>query len=281
MDQDKKEIYDFYNHGVEIGRLKRGLGIIEFERSKDIISSYLSLYCSNEPAKNITIYDIGGGIGVYSSWLSSIGYTLTLIELAKSATVYALSHMDQNHPYEVICSDAKKLPKHDNLADIVLFMGPYYHLQKKQERLNALHEAYRVLKKGGLFLISGISKYSSTTWALSVYGTQNQFMDDPIFLSMLEEELKSGCHNRPKEYPNLIAKSYFCTIADMQSELEQAGFHILNQHAIEGLVWFTPNLAEKWENPLQKETLKKIIQLTEHDSEVLGMSPHFMLVAKK
>ena len=98
---------------------------------------------------------------------------------------------------------------------------------------------------------------------------------------MLEEELKSGCHNRPAKYPNLITKSYFCTAADMKSELELTGFQVLNQYAIEGIIWFTPNLSEKWENPAQKEKLKKIIQLTEHDSEVIGMSPHFMLVAEK
>lgn len=281
MEEKSKEIYDFYNNGAEIGRLERGLGIIEFERSKDIISSYLSSQFLNRPTHDITIYDIGGGIGVYTSWLSSLGYALTLIELAKSATVYALNHMEKSHPYKAICSDARTLPIEDNSADVILFMGPYYHLQAKAERLKALREAFRVLKKDGLFFISGISKYSSSTWALSVYGRQNNFIDDPIFFNMLEEELTSGCHNRPKEYPTFIAESYFCTAADMKSELEQIEFEVLNQHAIEGLIWFTPNLIDKWNNPMQKEKLKKLIQLTEHDTEVLGMSPHFMLVAKK
>jgi len=35
------EIYDFYNNGAEIGRLERGLGIVEFYRTKEILSRYI------------------------------------------------------------------------------------------------------------------------------------------------------------------------------------------------------------------------------------------------
>ena len=36
------EVYEFYNGGAEIGRLERGLGVVEFWRSKEIISRYLN-----------------------------------------------------------------------------------------------------------------------------------------------------------------------------------------------------------------------------------------------
>lgn len=48
------EVYEFYNSGAEIGRLERGLGVVEFDRTKEIISRYLS--------GKLTVYDIGGGI---------------------------------------------------------------------------------------------------------------------------------------------------------------------------------------------------------------------------
>lgn len=57
-----EEILEFYNKGAEIGRLERGIGKIEYERTKDIILRYL-------PKEKATIYDIGGGIVVYSRWL--------------------------------------------------------------------------------------------------------------------------------------------------------------------------------------------------------------------
>ena len=40
------EIYDFYNNGAEIGRLERGLGLVEFHRMKEILSSrFPSIIC--------------------------------------------------------------------------------------------------------------------------------------------------------------------------------------------------------------------------------------------
>ena len=50
------EIYDFYNNGAEIGRLERGLGIVEFHRTKEILSRYID--------GDKVIYDSGGGIGM-------------------------------------------------------------------------------------------------------------------------------------------------------------------------------------------------------------------------
>ena len=76
-----KEVYDFYNNGAEIDRLERGLGKVEFYRSKEIISKYIT--------EKSTIYDIGGGIGKYSEWLAELGHDVTLIELAPTAVAYA------------------------------------------------------------------------------------------------------------------------------------------------------------------------------------------------
>ncbi len=60
--ENKNVIFDFYNNGAEIGRLENGLGMVEFYRSKEIISQYIP--------KASTAYDIGGGIGKYSEWLA-------------------------------------------------------------------------------------------------------------------------------------------------------------------------------------------------------------------
>lgn len=35
------EIYNFYNNGAEIAWLERGLGIVEFHRTKEILSRYI------------------------------------------------------------------------------------------------------------------------------------------------------------------------------------------------------------------------------------------------
>ncbi len=63
--------------------------------------------------------------------------------------------------------------------------------------------------------------------------------------------------------------------------MQQAGFSIINAHAVEGCIWFTPCLDEKWEDAASRKRLLEIIHLTEHAPEMMGMSPHFIVVGKK
>ena len=269
--ENMDEVYEFYNNGAEIDRLERGLGIVEFYRSKEIISQYIN-------GKSV-IYDIGGGIGRYSSWLAEQGHDVTMVEYAPTAVDYAKKNMTT--PYKAEVGDARDIHLPDDSADVVLLMGPLYHLQNKAERTKALNEAYRVLKPGGLLIATGISKFSSTTWALSVYGNGNDFIDDEIYMNMLRQEILTGEHNRPKEYPYFIANAYFHTPAELKAEIKKCGFKVINAHAVEGSIWISPALNEKWQDPESRNRLLDILRLTEYDETIMGMSPHFLVTARK
>ena len=272
------EIYDFYNTGAEIGRLERGLGIVEFHRTKEILSRYID--------GGKVIYDIGGGIGIYAAWLAKKGNEVHLFELAENAVEYAKANMMQDCRFIAETGNALQINRPDESADVVLLMGPLYHLRNREDRLQSLREAFRVLKKGGLIVAAGISKFSSMTWGLSVYGekkNQNlvEFIDDPVFFNMIKGEMTNGDHIRPKEYPKFIAEAYFTTSEKMKSEIAEACFAVENAIAVEGCIWFTPHLAEKWEDEASRERLLEIVRITETEPEMMGMSPHFLVMANK
>lgn len=268
---NKAEVFDFYENGAEIGRLERGLGIIEAARTKELISRFIK--------PGMTVYDVGGGIGYYSDWLAAKGYTVSLYELAPSAVQYAKEH--QTAHYYAAAADARALPVQEGSCDALLLMGPLYHLMDKEERLKALCEAYRVLRPGGLLIATGISKFSSATWALSVYRTANNFIDDEVYMNMLRGELIKGEHHRPEKYPNFIAEAYFHTPGAFAAELSESGFNVSEMLAIEGIIWPTPDLNAKWEDPTSRERLLELLRITESEPSVLGYSPHFMAVAVK
>lgn len=265
------DVYEFYNKGAEIGRLERGLGVVEFDRSKEIIGKYLH--------DSLKIYDIGGGIGKYSEWLASLGHDVTLIELAPTAVEYAQEFMTS--PYEAMVGDARNIEKPDGSADMVLLMGPLYHLQNREDRMKVLSEVNRVLKPGGFLIAAGISKFSSATWALSVYGNGVDFIDDDIYMDMLKREMSSGEHIRPKEYPYIISNAYFHTIDGLRDEVTEAGFSVSESVAVEGCSWITPDIAEKWKDDNRRSRLLEIIRATEHEETMMGISPHFMVCATK
>ena len=264
-------VYEFYNSGVEIGRLERGLGVVEFDRSKEIISKYLS--------GEMKIYDIGGGIGKYSEWLAALGHDVTLVELAHAAVDFAKEHMAAH--YEALVGDARKLDLPDSSADMVLLMGPLYHLMNKEDRMICLAEAKRVLKDKGILIAAGISKFSSATWALTVYGTANEFISDDIYMDMIRREMSTGEHIKPKEYPYFISDAYFHTIGGLRGEISEAGFTVKESAAVEGCSWITPDIAEKWKDEDKRSRLLEIIRLTEHEESMMGISPHFLVCATR
>ena len=102
-----------------------------------------------------------------------------------------------------------------------------------------------------------------------------------IFFNMIKSEMTTGDHIRPKEYPKFSAEAYFTTSEEMKSEIVEVGFAVEKAIAVEGCIWFTPHLAEKWEDEASRERLLDIVRITETESEMMGMSPHFLVVARK
>jgi SAM-dependent methyltransferase len=70
-----KDVLAGYNAGIEKNRLHEGLGLLEFERTKEILLEFL-------PPAPAVVYDIGGGYGEYSYYLTALGYDVYLYDLS-------------------------------------------------------------------------------------------------------------------------------------------------------------------------------------------------------
>ena len=275
-DDNSNEILEFYDSGAEIGRLERGIGKIEYERTKEIILRYL-------PKEKATIYDVGGGIGVYSKWLSKLGHEVHLIELSPNAVEHAkkINASTDSTIHSIEVGDARNISRPDESADIVLLMGPMYHLIDIEDRVKALNEARRVLKKGGLLVCAGITRYGSMLWGLSVYGSKNIVLDDVEFLNMIKGEIKEGQHIRPNKYPNFIARAYFHLPKEFGNEIKNAGFILNKNFAVEGPTWIVPTLDAVWESAESKKTILDMARMVEEDENIMAISPHFLNISKK
>jgi len=106
------EVFEFYNAGAEIGRLQRGLGKVELYRTKEILGKYIT--CTNN-----VIYDIGGGIGVYSSWIAELGNEVHLLELTPASVEYAIRNQKGKTSFVAEVCDARNINRPDESADIV------------------------------------------------------------------------------------------------------------------------------------------------------------------
>ncbi len=168
-----EHIQQHYDLGNETSRLT-GMSL-ERLRTESILDRYLT----NSPA---VILDIGGGDGVYAFPLAAKGYEVHLVDPIKLHIDQALEkNSTASKPLKTVqVGDARKLTFEDDSADAVLYFGPLYHLQEKVDRVKALSEAFRVLKKGGLLISAHISQFTSL-----IDGIQWNHFADPNFIEIV------------------------------------------------------------------------------------------------
>ena len=128
--------------------LGKGGGMLEEIRMRELILRFL-------PPPPGVVLDVGGGPGRYSCWLAEMGFEAHLVDPVEKHVRQAreASESQPRHPLaSVALGDARSLDHRDGAVDVVLLMGPLYHLTARERRLMALREAHRVLKPGGLLV---------------------------------------------------------------------------------------------------------------------------------
>ena len=131
------EILDYYQRAPEHSRLQSGVSQLEFARTQEIVSRYLD-------RPGLVIVDVGGGPGAYAAWLSELGHEVHLIDPVPGLVEHARSLLTASGRTIASCSvgDARALHRADRSVDMVLLLGPLYHLVERADRQRALAEAY-------------------------------------------------------------------------------------------------------------------------------------------
>ncbi len=147
----------YYQKFNEDKRLLSRHGQVEFAVSKKYIEEVIG------SRRGLDIIDIGAGTGRYSVYLAEAGHNVTAVEIVKK-NVSQIKMKSQ----KVVAKqgDAKKLKFADESFDIALLFGPVYHLFSHEDKLKAINEAKRVVKKGGHILIMYLmNDYAVITYA--------------------------------------------------------------------------------------------------------------------
>ena len=261
----------FYNKASEETRLNKGMGVFEFERIKSLVEKYVPSSTSSK------VIDVGGGTGKYSEWLAKKGHEVYLIEPVLKHIQIAKDRASKlKNKYFVYLGEARNLDFPDNFADIIILHGPLYHLQKKEDREKAIREAKRVVKRGGIILGFSINYTAST-----LVGLIQGLIHKSTFFNMCKEELTTGIHNPPNDFPWLLAEAYYHKPNELKDEFVKQGLAYINTYAVEGMAWLDKDYFLNLLDMKKRKTLMELIQITENDSYLLPFSPHMMIAVKK
>ena len=123
-----KEIQEYYNSGVELNRLETNPFLLEKWRTEEIISRYLT-------TRAMRILDLGGGAGAYAFWLKEMGHEVHLVDPSPVNIEAAQKSRNNLKLDRVTRGVAESLPYEDECFDLVLLLGPLYHLTQRVERV--------------------------------------------------------------------------------------------------------------------------------------------------
>jgi ubiquinone/menaquinone biosynthesis C-methylase UbiE len=266
------EILHHYGEVDEASRLRQGWFQLEHARTQELILRHL-------PPAPATIIDVGGGAGMYACWLAARGYEVHLIDPVPKHVeqARAASAEQPEHPLaSAEVGDARQLAHSDTSTDVVLLLGPLYHLVEREDRLACLREAHRVLRPGGLAWGAGISRFASLFDSLS-----SGFFDDPAFAPILVRDLEDGQHRNATGNPIYFTDAFFHKPGELSREFLAAGFQVVEIAAIEGPGWLACDFERLWNDPIQRERLLAAIRKVEREPSVLGASSHIMAIGRK
>ncbi len=265
-------IANFYDRTPEESRLDAGVFMLEGLRTRELIERHA-------PAAPATVLDIGGAAGAYALWLAAAGYTVHLIDATPRLVEEAQRRSAASARPLASCrvGDARALDDvPDASAEIVLLLGPLYHLTDAADRARALTEAARVLKPGGCLFAAAISR-----WASALDGLRGDRFQDPQFTTIVEADLRDGIHRNPTGDPEYFTTSYFHRPDDLRAEVVAARLHVEGVYGIEGPGWLFADIDDRLADPRRRTDLLRIARALESEPSLLGISPHLLAIARK
>lgn len=259
----------YYSRFPEEERHTRGLNQLEAYRTRQLIERHA-------PAAPATVLDVGGAAGAYAFWMAERGYTVHLLDPVPRLIGEARTRADSAGRPLASCEvgDARALPYADASAQVVLLLGPLYHLIDAADRARALAEASRVLAPGGVLFAAAI-----TRWAYALYGLMRDLLADPAFLRIVDASVRDGVH-RPGQHP-FFTNAWFHRPEELEAELRAAGFEIDGCYGVEGPCGMLPDFDERWSDPERRAGMIRIAEMVESEPSLLGMSPHILAVARR
>ena len=246
-----QEVYRRYDEDSRLNKSKAAR--VEFLTTVRYIEKYLT--------PGARILDVGAGAGEYSLHFSRKGYKVSALELADANIASFRAKITDNDSIDLVQGNALDLSRYDSDSfDVVLLLGPLYHLHGEADKLRCIEEAKRVCKPDGKIFFAFIS-------------------NDIVILTMQqcqEDYLMNGDYNketfRLDDFPFVFHTPEHC-----RKLLGKAGIQICHEVASDGASELLQDLVNDMDEASYQQYLRYHFYICEKP-EFLGMSNHLLFV---
>ncbi|HET9426430.1 MAG TPA: methyltransferase domain-containing protein [Gemmatimonadaceae bacterium] len=266
------DVRDFYNRTVEHewNRLDRPLQRVEYLSTLRLVEAHF--------ATSGTVCDIGCGPGRYAIELARRGYRVSLVDVARRSLDRAQAEFLKagcaaDRVIEASATDLSMLS--DETFDCALLLGPLYHLPGSDERRQALLELRRILKPGGVAIVSYLNTWGIIRTGISDLSSWYRSLD--TLRSLLRERALTS-----SELSDFTA-AYWTTPPNALREVEGCDFEVVTYAGVEGFcggMWpLLQSLAER--DPEAYENVVTVAAETSELPQYRDATDHLHLVVRR
>lgn len=256
----KDIIINNYNEYDEDARLVRDRGHnVEYLTTMRYIQKFLK--------PGAKILEIGAATGRYSIALAEMGYDVTAVDLTPKNVEIMKAKSRNLKNFECMVADALDLSKFaDETFDMVLNLGPMYHLFNKKDKQRAVVETIRVAKKGGICMFA----YIPCASLMAGYGLRHQGA------ARLAEVMDSI--GRFKDIPEEVFNTFY--IEDFKKLFAETNTQYVTNVAADGISY----IMQEWLEQLSEQDYEAFLKwhfLTCERPDQQGYSCHLLYICKK
>ena len=257
-------LINFYNHYDEDNRLTSKYGAVEFLTTMRYAEKYL------KPGDRVL--EIGAGTGRYSHALARQGYVVDAVELIEHNIEIFRRNTWAGEHVSVIQGNALDLSAFsDNQYDITLLLGPLYHLYNEEDKKQAIREAIRVTKKGGIIFAA----YVISDGCLLDEGFKRSNINVAEYIKNgLLDSRTFAAKSEPKDLFELVRKE---DIDDLMSAFPVKRLHYV---AADGCTLFMREAIQTMDEDTFQLYLKYHFAICERE-DLVGITSHAIDIFKK
>ena len=239
---------------------------IEFITTTKILDELIPSKCK--------ILDCAAGTGVYAFWLAEKGHDVTATDITpRHVNIMNQTLAKTKHSIHTAVLDATDMSVfEDETFDVVLNMGPFYHLITEEQREKCLSECYRVLKKGGLLVTAYIPKYYVFQY---VAMSDEQYLDHALAKQLVETGVLR--HDDEKCF---WTDTYYSSKEEMEAVYNRHKLKIVDHFAQDGLAPLLHEKVDNWNEEQFKIWCDYHYSICRENS-VLGSSNHVVIIGEK
>ena len=220
------------------------------------------------------ILDCAAGTGVYAFWLADNGHDVTATDITpRHIDIINQTLTTKEYSMNTAVLDATDMSRFtDETFDVVLNMGPFYHLITQEQREKCLKECLRVLKKGGLLITAYIPRY----YVFQYVATSDvKYLDEHLAKQLIETGVLK--HDDEKCF---WTDTYYSSKEEMEMIYGIYGLDIIDHFAQDGLAPLLSHKVDSW-NESQFKIWCDYHYSVCREQSIIGSSNHVIIIGRK